>query len=102
MLVSSIIQQRSNPVFAPIKSWIAASSSFLEGDERLLFAMTDPSAAFADRPSRRLKMSLAPLLNAPLVVQLHALAAMAALVLGIVQLVAPKGTFRIARSVGCG
>ena len=37
-------------------------------------------------------MSLAPLLNAPLVVQLHALAAMAALLLGIVQLVAPKGT----------
>ena len=37
-------------------------------------------------------MSLAPLLNAPLVVQLHALAAMAALLLGIVQLAAPKGT----------
>ncbi len=37
-------------------------------------------------------MSLAPLLNAPLVVQLHAFAAMAALVLGIVQFAAPKGT----------
>ena len=37
-------------------------------------------------------MSLSPLLNAPLVVQLHAFAAMAALLLGIVQLVAPKGT----------
>lgn len=37
-------------------------------------------------------MSLAPLLNAPMVVQLHAFAAMAALVLGIVQIAAPKGT----------
>ena len=37
-------------------------------------------------------MSLAPLLNAAPVVQLHALAAMAAFVLGAVQLAAPKGT----------
>lgn len=37
-------------------------------------------------------MSLTPLLNAPVVVQLHAFAAIAALVLGIVQIVAPKGT----------
>ena len=37
-------------------------------------------------------MSLTPLLNAPGVVQLHAFAAMAALLLGIVQIAAPKGT----------
>lgn len=37
-------------------------------------------------------MSLTPLLNAPLVIQLHAFAAMAALVLGIVQFASPKGT----------
>ena len=37
-------------------------------------------------------MSLAPLLNAPFVIQLHAFAAMAAFVLGIVQFSAPKGT----------
>jgi uncharacterized membrane protein len=37
-------------------------------------------------------MSLAPLLDAPSVVQLHAFVAMAALVLGIVQIAAPKGT----------
>ena len=37
-------------------------------------------------------MSLAPLLNAPLVVQLHAFAAMLALLLGIIQIAAPKGT----------
>jgi len=37
-------------------------------------------------------MSLAPLLQASPVVQLHAFAAMAAFVLGIVQLSAPKGT----------
>ena len=37
-------------------------------------------------------MSLAPLLAAPLVVQLHAYVAMAALVLGIIQISAPKGT----------
>ena len=37
-------------------------------------------------------MSLAPLLQAPGTIPLHAFAAMAALVLGIVQFVAPKGT----------
>jgi uncharacterized membrane protein len=37
-------------------------------------------------------MSLAPLLNAAPVIQIHAFAAMAAFALGIVQLVAPKGT----------
>jgi len=37
-------------------------------------------------------MSLAPLLSAPLAIQLHAFAAMAAFVLGIIQLAAPKGT----------
>jgi uncharacterized membrane protein len=37
-------------------------------------------------------MALDPLLAAPVVVQLHAFAAMAAFVLGIVQLAAPKGT----------
>ncbi|HEY6256832.1 MAG TPA: DUF2306 domain-containing protein [Xanthobacteraceae bacterium] len=37
-------------------------------------------------------MSLAPLLNATPAIQLHAFAAMTALVLGIVQLSAPKGT----------
>jgi len=37
-------------------------------------------------------MSLAPLLNAPPIIQLHAFAAMGALVLGIIQLAAPKGT----------
>ena len=37
-------------------------------------------------------MSLAPLLNAALAIQLHAFAAMAAFVLGVVQLSAPKGT----------
>ena len=37
-------------------------------------------------------MSLAPLLDAPVVVQLHAFAAIAALVLGVVQIAAPKGT----------
>src|SRR4051812_46656327 len=37
-------------------------------------------------------MSLAPLLNAAFVVQLHAFAAIAAFVLGAVQLAAPKGT----------
>jgi len=36
-------------------------------------------------------MSLAPLLNAPLVIQLHAFAAMSALVLGIVQFASRKG-----------
>src|SRR5262245_8076530 len=37
-------------------------------------------------------MSLAPLLNAPAVVQVHAVAAMGAFALGIVQFAAPKGT----------
>ena len=37
-------------------------------------------------------MSLLPLLNEPLVVQLHAFAAIAAFVFGVVQIVAPKGT----------
>lgn len=37
-------------------------------------------------------MSLAPLLNAPFAIQLHAFAAMAAFVLGLVQFAAPKGT----------
>jgi uncharacterized membrane protein len=37
-------------------------------------------------------MSLDPLLAAPIVVQVHAFAAMAAFVLGVVQLAGPKGT----------
>ena len=37
-------------------------------------------------------MSFSPLLNAPLVIQLHAFAAMAALLLGIVQFASKKGT----------
>ena len=37
-------------------------------------------------------MSLAPLLNASSVIQLHAVAALSAFVLGLVQLSAPKGT----------
>ena len=37
-------------------------------------------------------MTLAPLLNAPLAIQIHAGAALSALLLGIVQLTAPKGT----------
>ncbi|MGE0719502.1 MAG: hypothetical protein AB7P02_28935, partial [Alphaproteobacteria bacterium] len=37
-------------------------------------------------------MTLAPLNAAPLVIQLHAWAAMGAFALGLVQLVAPKGT----------
>jgi uncharacterized membrane protein len=39
-----------------------------------------------------LAMSLAPLLNAPPVIQVHAFAAMSAFVLGLVQFAAPKGT----------
>jgi uncharacterized membrane protein len=39
-------------------------------------------------------MSLAPLLAAPAVVQAHAVAALAALMLGVVQLIAAKGTTR--------
>jgi uncharacterized membrane protein len=37
-------------------------------------------------------MSLAPLLNAPVAIPLHAFAAMAAFVLGAIQMAAPKGT----------
>lgn len=37
-------------------------------------------------------MSLAPLLDAPSVIQVHAFAAMTAFGLGIVQISAPKGT----------
>jgi uncharacterized membrane protein len=37
-------------------------------------------------------MSLAPLLNAPLAIQAHAFAALAAFALGLVQFMAPKGT----------
>ncbi|MEZ5893899.1 MAG: hypothetical protein R3C58_12255 [Parvularculaceae bacterium] len=37
-------------------------------------------------------MSLDPLLEAPLVIQIHAFGAMAAFVLGVVQIAAPKGT----------
>lgn len=37
-------------------------------------------------------MTLAPLLSSPLSIQLHAFAAMAAFVLGLVQFAAPKGT----------
>lgn len=37
-------------------------------------------------------MSFAPLLNAPLSIQLHAFAAMGAFALGLVQFAAPKGT----------
>lgn len=37
-------------------------------------------------------MSLAPLLDAPPEIPLHAMAAMAAFVLGVIQLVGPKGT----------
>lgn len=37
-------------------------------------------------------MSLAPLLEAPLIVQIHAFGAMSAFALGLIQIVAPKGT----------
>jgi len=37
-------------------------------------------------------MTLEPLLEAPLIVQIHAFGAMAAFALGVVQFVAPKGT----------
>ena len=37
-------------------------------------------------------MTLAPLLNAPAVIQVHAFAAMAAFALGVLQFAAPKGT----------
>jgi uncharacterized membrane protein len=44
-------------------------------------------------------MSLDPLLSAPWIIQLHAFAAMGALLLGVVQFAAPKGTIPH-RSVG--
>ena len=44
-------------------------------------------------------MSLAPLLDAPPAIQLHAFAAMTAFALGVVQLSAPKGT-RPHRTIG--
>jgi uncharacterized membrane protein len=37
-------------------------------------------------------MTLTPLLNAPSIIQIHTFAAMAAFVIGLVQLTAPKGT----------
>ncbi len=37
-------------------------------------------------------MSWTPLLEAPAVIQIHAFGAMAAIILGVVQIVAPKGT----------
>jgi uncharacterized membrane protein len=37
-------------------------------------------------------MTLAPLLDAPAVIQIHAFAAIAAFAIGLVQLSAPKGT----------
>lgn len=37
-------------------------------------------------------MSLEPLLQAPLIVQIHAFSAMAAFALGLIQIAAPKGT----------
>src|ERR1700724_3595098 len=52
-------------------------------------------ASIADRtcwPSRSPAVSLAPLLDAAPAIPVHAFAAMAALVLGIVQFAAPKGT----------
>ena len=39
-----------------------------------------------------MSLSLAPLLNAPPAIQIHAVAAMTGFVLGVVQLSAPKGT----------
>jgi uncharacterized membrane protein len=41
---------------------------------------------------KAMNFSMDPLLEAPAIVQVHAFAAMAAFVLGLVQLVAPKGT----------
>lgn len=46
-------------------------------------------------------MSLEPLLNAPIHIQIHAFAAIAAFVLGIVQIVGPKGTLPH-RIIGAG
>ena len=39
-----------------------------------------------------LEMTLAPLLDAPTAIQIHAFAAIAAFLVGVVQLTAPKGT----------
>jgi uncharacterized membrane protein len=47
-------------------------------------------ASFRKHHSSRL--TLAPLLNAPFVIQIHALAAITAFPVGLVQLTAPKGT----------
>jgi uncharacterized membrane protein len=45
-------------------------------------------------PRRGFAINLAPLTEAPVVIQLHACAALAALALGIFQVAAPKGTTR--------
>jgi uncharacterized membrane protein len=50
------------------------------------------SCGMPQRHNAAPNMSLAPLLDAPAAIQLHAFAAMAAFALGIVQLAAPKGT----------
>jgi len=47
-------------------------------------------------------MSLAPLLNAAPAIPVHALAAMAAFALGVVQLAAPKGTLPHRTIAGSG
>jgi hypothetical protein len=47
-------------------------------------------------------MTLQPLLEAMAATRFHAFAAMGAFALGVVQLAAPKGTGRIARSAGSG
>jgi len=47
-------------------------------------------------------MSLAPLLNTSIVVQLHAFAAIAALFLGLMQFARRKGTFCTGQSAGFG
>jgi len=51
---------------------------------------------------RGFAVSLAPLLNAVPQIPIHAFAAMAAFVLGIVQFAAPKGTLPIAPWGGSG
>src|SRR6516164_11558140 len=50
------------------------------------------SCGMPQRHNAAPNMSLAPLLDAPAAIQLHAFAAMAAFALGVVQLAAPKGT----------
>ena len=47
-------------------------------------------------------MSLAPLLAAPWLVQVHVAAALAAIVLGLVQFTCPKGTAAHCNVVGAG